>query len=117
MWDVIARKVEKTLPLIERRAFENINLIHLCTVYGVLSVAYYGLDKSYVSDGAYDDLCKYLLNNYQQCLDAQVHTGIIDVEMLQAGSGYHLSHAVRPTNDFVLVNLFNITNSLQIDEV
>ena len=67
------------------------NFIGLSTVYGVLSICYYVYNCSLVDDSAYDKLCVYLYDNYEQAISEGASVSILDKECLAAGTGCHLS--------------------------
>ena len=91
LWANVAKRVTDTVKQVEARDYSE-SLIHLATVYGVLSIAYYKDDKSWVSDGAYDDLCKHLLANYDEAMAMGTYGTILQKDALEAGTGYHLAN-------------------------
>lgn len=91
LWPIVAKRVKRTIQQVEDGDFSE-SLIHLATVYGILSIAYYKDDQSLVSDGQYDALCKHLLNNFDEAMDQGTYSTILNKEALQAGTGYHLAN-------------------------
>ena len=59
--------------------------------YLMTSYLYYVHDISIISDGAYDDLCKRLLNGFLGFEDfTHPHSNLIDLSALAAGSGFQI---------------------------
>jgi hypothetical protein len=66
-----------------------LNLVRLSNLYAVACVCYYEHDFSPMEDHTFDDLCRFLLEFYDQAIEEGVWSGVLDKEMLAAGSGYH----------------------------
>ena len=79
------KRANAKMPLFlwERVAFRAI------TEYAVHSHIYYELDENIISDHEYDDLCKWLLRNYNR-LKPHDRNNYLDKQLLSAGSGYTL---------------------------
>ena len=54
----------------------------------ICSYAYYCRYESLMSDTAFDNMCKYMLKNYDSL--EHVNKSLVSREMLEAGSGYNL---------------------------
>lgn len=91
IWPAVAKRVQGTIGEVNKLNFSE-SLIHLATVYGILSIAYYHDNKSLVSDAAYDALCKHLLDNYDEALAQGTYGTILVKDRLEEGTGYHLSN-------------------------
>lgn len=63
--------------------------------YYVHSYLYYIEDTCIVSDHEYDEICQLLFDNYETALFHD-EEGLLDLEALQAGSGYHISEEDYP---------------------
>jgi hypothetical protein len=113
LWPRVARRVEKTIRQVEAREFTE-TLIHLATVYGVLSAAYYSEGRSLVSDGAYDALCGYLLEHYDETIAQGTYGTILKREMLEAGSGYHFAN--EGTLPYSAQTIFDILREVRLPE-
>ena len=87
-WNIPARRFVDILQDVRNHEF-NAHLIPLSTAYGVLSVAYYGSDESWVPDATYDLLCRFLLANYDKAVALGVYKTILQPDMLRQGSGFH----------------------------
>lgn len=61
--------------------------------YAIHSYLYYVKDSPIISDGAYDELCRWLLKNYKWIKPHDIN-GYLDKERLREGSGYHLASLV-----------------------
>lgn len=58
--------------------------------YAAYSYLYYDKDESLVSDGDFDMLCKWMLENYDALKPHDIN-GYLKRGMLQAGTGFHLA--------------------------
>lgn len=87
--------------------FNQKNIIALVNTYIFASVLYYEFDISIITDFEFDMLCKKLLERYDEImLDQKVknaHKKLLEKDILEAGSGYHLRLAVleSSTADYV----------------
>lgn len=66
--------------------------------YAAHSYLYYEKDAPIISDGEYDDLCKWLLKNYAWIKPHDLN-GYIRKDMLECGSGYDIS-VIGQTRDY-----------------
>lgn len=57
--------------------------------YAAHSYIYYEKDESIISDGDFDNLCKYLLKNYDWIKPFDLNN-YLDKARLEEGSGYHI---------------------------
>jgi len=62
--------------------------------YLVASFLYYHCDFSIMTDDEYDAICKELLDNFDDIEHPHLH--LLDKEVLQAGSGFHLRYDQYP---------------------
>lgn len=108
-WQPVAYRVRTTIQALEDDQRYDAPLIHLATVYGVLSVAYYAYDRPLASDATYDLLCRFLLANYDKAIAQGTYGTILRHDMLSAGSGYHfadiesLPYSARTCHDIYLL--------------
>ena len=85
LWNV-AQRLNRGAP------FTSLKPVGLWNLYMVASYLYYYEESSILTDDGYDQLCKWLLENYQPIK----HTDLYDPEALKAGSGYHISNQNMP---------------------
>lgn len=78
----------KTIGQVDR-GYLTESLMHLSSVYGVLSIAYYHHNTSLVCDQSYDNLCRFLYVNFDKAIAQKTSPNIIEKGMLKAGSGYN----------------------------
>lgn len=69
----------------------------LAGLYAVASICYHGNAHSPVSDGRFDELCRWLLANIEEC--RREGADMLDPEMLACDSGYDLTRFVHPYHD------------------
>lgn len=70
--------------------------------YAALSYLYYELDYSAVEDHEFDELCKWLLENYSWVKKHDMN-GYLNRARLKEGTGYHLNgKVIGQTKDFAL---------------
>ncbi len=76
--------------------FKSPNLVKLVNAYLISSILYYEYDISIMSDYEYDNLCKSLLEKFDEIMSnefiKQSHKKLLDTDALKAGSGYHIKH-------------------------
>lgn len=65
------------------------NFVRLSNLYAAACICYYKHDSSPIQDDTFDGLCRYLLEFYDDAMASGVWGGVLDKEMLKAGSGYH----------------------------
>ena len=65
------------------------NFIRLSNLYAVACICYYEHHFSPLEDYVFDELCKYLLEFFDEAIASGVWGGVLEKEMLRAGSGYH----------------------------
>lgn len=70
------------------RATLQVNPNMLVPHYLVHSYLYYELDTAVISDGLYEDLCKWLRREWPRV--AHRHKDLVDFGSLSAGTGYYL---------------------------
>lgn len=92
-WEIEAadRLARVAKELSATQAFGDFHLITLTNLFLLASYLYYERDESLMSDGAFDGLCKYLLDHHDELAPAGVwRVELFDRESLDAGSGNHL---------------------------
>ncbi len=93
LWEEVATLFDKDYETLDAgEPFAFFSFIRLSNLYGVACICYYEYDFSPVEDHIFDGLCHYLLEFYDQAMEAGVWggiAGVLDREMLKAGSGYH----------------------------
>lgn len=72
------------------------------SAYMILSYTYYHLNESVVSDTDYDDLCRYLLKNYNKI--THPHKRYFTENDLESGTGFAIKDADYPTIVKVVAN-------------
>ena len=90
-WVIVGDRVSSTIQKLESGNFLH-NLVHLTTVYGVASVAYYAHDNPLMSDETFDQLCKHLDSQYAVAIMQGASEEVLDSDSLTAGTGFHLAH-------------------------
>lgn len=64
---------------------------HPVVAYLLHSYLYYNLDHSIIPDYQYDELCRWMHDNYTVLLNNyHRHMNLVDLEALAAGTGHHL---------------------------
>ena len=71
----------------------------LAGLYAVASICYHGNNRSLISDDEFDALCRWLLDNYEQCVS--VGADKLDRGLLACCSGYDVGTFVKPYHDVV----------------
>ena len=66
------------------------SLFNKCIDYIGHSILYYEFDKSIVSDGDFDSLCRELLNSADHICNTECFKDTITKDALIAGTGYHI---------------------------
>lgn len=66
----------------------------LVSFYMMSSYAYYKLDKPFMSDSQYDELCRHILENLDDCRE-HPHFHLMDTSSLEAGTGFALVYPER----------------------
>ena len=69
----------------------------LSGLYAVASICYHGNEFSPVLDATFDSLCRWLLQNFEQCVAAGADK--LERELLVACSGYAVHTFVKPYHD------------------
>lgn len=84
--------------------FNQNNLVALVNAYIFGSVLYYEFDISIMTDYEFDMLCKKLLERYDEIMANEKikksHKELLDKDMLEAGSGYHINMTVLDISTF-----------------
>lgn len=94
LWIQAAKKIDCAIKSINSGIpFDEISVIDLHTVYLVTSLGYYELHESYITDIAYDRMCKYMLTNYEE-FKSQIRypEETLEVLSLVAGTGYKIKY-------------------------
>jgi len=90
LWCEVATQYDKDYKKLDAdEPFASFSFIRLTNLYAVACVCYYEYDFSPVEDHIFDGLCHYLLEFYDEAMSAGVWGGVLEKEMLKAGSGYH----------------------------
>lgn len=74
------------IPLSLQRQFAN----HAIRQYVVCSHLYYKHEISHITDAEYDQLCRWLCDNFDWIKPHDVN-GYLDINSLLCGTGYHLN--------------------------
>jgi hypothetical protein len=75
----------------------------LAGLYAVASISYHGNDENMIENVVYDRLCKWLLKNYQYCI--QSGADMLDKDQLRCCSGNDTSKFVKPYHDITEILL------------
>ena len=75
----------------------------LAGLYAVASICYHENEVSLVPDQVFDELCKWLLSNYRDCISEGANK--LDVNLLKCNSGYDMTIFVKPYHDITAVLL------------
>lgn len=94
LWIQVAKKIDCAIRAINSgTSFDKISVIDLHTAYLVTSLGYYELHESYISNSAYDKICKYMLTNYEKFKNqVRYPKETLEVLSLVAGTGYNIKY-------------------------
>ena len=93
IWHSTAIRLLDAVSRIERgEPFESFHPIKLFNLYLAASYLYYRRDVSVMRDTSYDQLCGYLLDNYEAVQEVIRHKELLNKERLQAGTGFDLTY-------------------------
>jgi len=99
-WQEIARLyIQDFRELDAGKPFALFNLVRLSNLYAVACVCYYNYAFSPMQDATFDSLCQFLYDHFEEAQAAGVWSGVLDKDMLAAGSGYHWSEFRLPIHN------------------
>ena len=95
IWLEAAAKIYECIrKLISEANFSEFNIIMLHNIYLVTSLAYYRFDESYIPDHLFDQLCKYLLDNFDVAERVVRNPSeTLCKHRLSAGTGFDLKYS------------------------
>ena len=75
--------------------FRYYSIQQLVYLYLMSSYLYYICDKSYMLDEEFDELCRYLLDNFEDVKKVRL-SGLLSEDALKSGTGYQLKESDYP---------------------